>query len=76
MEHALNPSIWKAEAGRSEFEVSRVYRENFRTARTAKANQKTKPNQNKKRKITNISKPLSISKCGRLKPIVFILSSL
>ena len=32
---AVNPNIWKAETGNScEFEVSLVYRENSRTART------------------------------------------
>jgi hypothetical protein len=43
----FNPSIWEAEAGRSEFEASLVYRVSFRTE---KACLETNPHQKKKKK--------------------------
>ena len=36
--HAFNPSTWEAEAGRSEFKASLVYRISFRTARVTQRN--------------------------------------
>jgi hypothetical protein len=38
MAHAFNPSTLEAEAGRSEFEASLVYRMSFRIARATQRN--------------------------------------
>jgi hypothetical protein len=51
--HAFNPSTWEAE-----FEASLVYRVSSRTARTIQRNpvsknQKTKPKQNKTKKVSD-----------------------
>jgi hypothetical protein len=42
--HAFNPSIWEAEAGKSEFDISLVYRVSSRTARVKSNTWETKPN--------------------------------
>jgi hypothetical protein len=36
--HAINPGTWEAEAGRSEFEASLVYKVSARTARATQRN--------------------------------------
>jgi hypothetical protein len=57
--HAFNPSTWEAEAGRSEFEDSLVYRVSSRTARAIQRNpvlKKTKKQKQNKTKKNLLSK--------------------
>jgi hypothetical protein len=46
--HTFNPSTWEAEAGRSEFEASLVYRASSRTARATEKPCLEKPKQKTK----------------------------
>jgi hypothetical protein len=45
--HAFNPSTWEAEASRSKFKASLIYRDSFRTARGEQKNPVLKQNKTK-----------------------------
>jgi hypothetical protein len=70
----LNSSTWEAEAGRSEFKASLIYRESFRTAKATqskpcvKKKKKTQTNKKQNKTKTKPNQPKAKPKQQQPKP--------